>query len=51
MEKLHPLEAQEAINILANKLLGSDWYVIDPLGPTQVNAIIVDEILARYKRR
>lgn len=49
MDKLEPLTAQEALNELTKYFLGDDFYVVDPLGPTQVNAIIVDEIKSRYK--
>lgn len=56
MGKIHynlkPMEAQKAINELCDYLLGEDWYVVDPLRPAQVNAIInaiiVDEIKAKY---
>ena len=32
-------------------LLGEDWYVTDPLGPTQVNEIALYEILRKYSKR
>lgn len=48
LTNLEPLQAQEALNILIDHFLGEDWYVSDPLGPTQVNAIAVDEILSKY---
>ena len=32
-------------------LLGEDWYVADPLGPTQVNEIALKEILKKYSRQ
>lgn len=48
LTKLTSLQAQEALNILIDYFLGEDWYVADPLGPTQVNAIAVDEILSKY---
>lgn len=32
-------------------LLGKDWYVVDPLGQTQVNEIALHEILEEYSRR
>jgi hypothetical protein len=32
-------------------LLGADWYVVDPLGQTQINEIALDEILAKYSKR
>lgn len=52
MGKIHynlkPMEAQEAVNELCDYLLGKDWYVVDPLRPAQVNAIIVDDIKATY---
>ena len=32
-------------------LLGSDWYVVDPLGQTQVNEIALHDILNKYSKR
>ena len=32
-------------------LLGEDWYVVDPLGQTQINEIALYEILERYSKR
>lgn len=36
---------------IINYLLGEDWYVIDPLGQTQINEIALYEILEKYSRR
>ena len=38
-------------NFVIYYLLGEDWYVVDPLGQTQVNEIAVYEILKKYSRR
>ena len=32
-------------------LLGEDWYVVDPLGQTQVNEIALAAILSKYSKR
>jgi hypothetical protein len=32
-------------------LLGKDWYVIDPLGQTQINEIALYKILEKYSKR
>lgn len=32
-------------------LLGEDWYVIDPIGRTQINEIALYEVLKKYSRR
>lgn len=32
-------------------LLGKDWYVVDPLGRTQINEIALYEILEKYSKR
>lgn len=32
-------------------LLGEDWYVVDPLGQTQVNEIALYDILEKYSRK
>lgn len=50
-ELLKPLTAQEAFNELIDHLLGEDWYCTDPLGPTQVNAIVVDTIKRIYPKK
>lgn len=41
---LEPIEAQTAFNEVVDLILGEDWCVVDPLGPTQVNAIALDNI-------
>ncbi len=32
-------------------LLGEDWYVVDPLGQTQINEIALYEILEKYSKQ
>ena len=32
-------------------LLGEDWYVVDPLGQTQVNEIALYRILEKYSKK
>ena len=32
-------------------LLGKDWYVADPLSQTQINEIVLYEILERYSKQ
>ena len=32
-------------------LLGEDWYVVDPLGQTQINEIALYEILEKYSKK
>ena len=32
-------------------LLGEDWYVVDPLGQTQINEIALYKILKKYSKR
>ena len=46
-----PMEAQEALDILTSYLLGDDWYVVDPIGPKQANAIITEQILDKYSKK
>lgn len=50
---IFPIEtnAQDAINILCQGLLGEDWYIVDPIGNSQVNTLIVDEILYKYNKK
>lgn len=45
---LTPISGQDALNELCDYFLGEDFYVVDPLGVEQVNAIIVDTIKANY---
>ena len=40
-----------ALNILVRYLLGEDYYIVDPVGQTQANAIIVDDILKKYSSK
>ena len=49
---IFPIEtsAQDAIHILCQGLLGEDWYIVDPMGSSQANTIIVDEILYKYNK-
>ena len=46
-----PTDAQLAIGVLCDYLLGEDWYIVDPIGVKQANTEIVDEILRTYSRR
>lgn len=32
-------------------LLGEDWYVVEPLGQTQINEIALHKILEKYSKR
>lgn len=43
------LSAEEALDILSRVLLGDDYYITDPVDAKQGNAIIVRDILSRYK--
>lgn len=43
------LSADEALDILTRVLLGDDYYIEDPVHGPQGNAIIVRDILSRYK--
>ena len=51
MAELKPLTGQEAVDELIDHFLGKDWYVVDPLGVSQVNAIAVDEIKKRFPNK
>lgn len=43
------MDAQKAVDILADHLLGENWYIADPVSGSQANDIIVDEIRSLYK--
>lgn len=45
------LEPQLAIEILAEYLLGNDWYVSAPVNTKQTNCEIVDSILYKYSKK
>ncbi len=36
---------------IINYLLGESWYVVDPLGQTQINEIALIKILEKYSKR
>ena len=36
---------------IINYLLREDWYVVDPLGQTQINEIALYRILEKYSKR
>ena len=38
-------------HFIIDYLLGEDWYVVDPLGQTQINEIALYEILEKYSKR
>lgn len=42
------LTADEALQLLCDELLGDDYYIADPVGGEQANAIIVRDILRWY---
>ena len=46
-----PLDPYRGLRILAEYLLGEDWYIADPLGSNQVNFYIVKEILYNYSKK
>lgn len=48
MEELKCLSDKEALRELIDYILGKDWYVVDPLGKDQINAIAVEEIKRKF---
>jgi hypothetical protein len=38
-------------SFIIDYLLGPDWYVVDPIGQTQVNEVALLEILEKYSKR
>ncbi len=45
-----PMDAQVAINELTRHLLGSDYYVMNPVSAKQCNTQIVYDIERKYRR-
>lgn len=48
MKPLEPMSDRQAIQELINYILGKNWYVVDPLGQDQINAIAVEEIKRKF---
>jgi hypothetical protein len=46
-----PLNAQLAVDILCEYLLGEDWYCINPQSSEQCNTKVVFEILYKHSKR
>lgn len=44
-----PTTSDEAINILSQTILGTDWYISYPCGKGQANTEIVAAILKKYE--
>lgn len=38
-------------DFIIDYLLGPDWYVVDPIGQTQVNEVALLKILEKYSKR
>ena len=49
--KLYPLTDKQALDILTDKLLGKDWYIVDPVSREQANALIVEAILNKCETK
>nr|DAL64066.1 MAG TPA_asm: hypothetical protein [Caudoviricetes sp.] len=45
------IDAELAINVLCQYLLGEDYYIEDPLSSPQADTIIVQDILHKYCNR
>lgn len=45
------MDAQQAINMLTDYLLGDAWYIVDPVTTAQTNTIVVHDILERYSKQ
>ena len=41
--------AQKCLNKLRTELLGTNYYIVDPVGGNQANEIITEEIINQYK--
>ena len=46
-----PMEAQLALNILTDYLLGEDWYIAGSMSVDQANACVVEQILDKYSKQ
>ena len=50
-QPLTPMSAEDAFYESCDYFLGTNFYVVDSLGPTQVKANIVDEIKKKYPKK
>lgn len=48
MKPLEPMSDRQVRQELIDYVLGKDWYVADPLGQDQINAIAVEEIKRKW---
>ena len=46
-----PMDAQLALNILTDYLLGEDWYIVGSMNVEQANACVVEQILDKYSKQ
>ena len=46
-----PMDAQLALNILTDYLLGEDWYIAGSMSVEQANACVVEQILDKYSKQ
>ena len=46
-----PMDAQVALDILSDYLLGDDWYFAGSCSVEQGNAIVVEQILDKYSKQ
>lgn len=49
--QLEAIDGQKAFSELVDHFLGKNWYVVDPLSQTQVNAIALEEIKSKYPKK
>lgn len=46
-----PIEAHDALMVLAKFFLGEDWYLPDPVTNGQLYVYLVDNIMAKFPRK
>lgn len=50
-DRVKGLDPQTALDILCDYLLGTDYYITDPVNNYQGNLIIVDDIINKYAKK
>lgn len=48
---LKPMTKEEGFDLLCKYFLGDNYYIVDPVSPTQGYAIMVDDIVRLYESK
>lgn len=51
IEETHEIDLATMRDVLCDYLLGTDYYIVDPVTPEQANLVILCEILDKYSKQ